>query len=446
LGKMWIGLDDTDSTFAGGCTTYVAYLIISYLIKEGYALIGYPRLVRLNPNIPWKTRGNGAVSFQIARKGREKFLVGMNYGKKIYGYRNIEEDCDNHGEIFSQVKKILEEEARLNDKNTNPGLVVSKKKIGYELYKKAVKGIVFLDEVTSLLDKNGALYIGYKNKRGLIGAAASIAWNPVFDKTYELITYRKKEKIGSKREIDDDSVKIMDETIKTTFDNYDYINKHNRIKPNSPCPVLYGIRGDDAEDLVKAMNIVKSEEFQGWIIFESNQATDEHLQKKEKIKDVKPFESVIVKGTIYKEPFTITGGHVIFNIQDAYNDTIDCAAYEPTKEFRNIIKKLRKGDIVEVYGGVREEPFTINLEKIKILNVAKIVEKIENPVCEKCGKHMKSVGKRQGFRCIICGAKAKREKAKFTTIERNLSPGFYEVPVCARRHLSKPLKRIMKEA
>jgi len=446
LGKMWIGLDDTDSTFAGGCTTYAAYLIISYLIKEGYDLIGYPRLVRLNPNIPWKTRGNGAVSFQIARRGTEKFLVGMNYGKEIYGYRNIEEDCDNPGEIFSQVKKILEEEARLNDENTNPGLVVSQKKIGYELYKKAVKGIVFLDEVTPLLDKNGALYIGYKNKRGLIGAAASIAWNPVCDKTHELITYRKKEKIGGKREIDDDSVKIMDETIKTTFDNYDYINKHNRIKPNSPCPVLYGIRGDDAEDLVKAMNIVKSEEFQGWIIFESNQATDEHLQKKEKIKEVNPFESVIVKGTVYKEPFTIPGGHVIFSIQDAYNDTIDCAAYEPTKEFRNIIRRLRKGDIVEIYGGVREEPFTINLEKIKILNVAKIVEKVENPVCEKCGKHMKSVGKKQGFRCIRCGMKTKREKAKFATIERNLSPGFYEVPVCARRHLSKPLKRIMKEA
>ena len=74
--------------------------------------------------------------------------------------------------------------------------------IRQRVYKKAVKGIVFLDEVTSLLDKNGALYIGYKNKRGLIGAAASIAWNPVFDKTYELITYRKKEKIGSKREIE----------------------------------------------------------------------------------------------------------------------------------------------------------------------------------------------------------------------------------------------------
>jgi len=443
---MWIGLDDTDSTFAGGCTTFAAYRIISHLTGRGYYVIGYPRLVRLNPNIPWKTRGNGALSFQIASDGEKEILIGLNNGEKIYGYQKIKEECDNPKKIFDLVSKILEKEARFDDENTNPGLVVTREKIDYELYKKAVKTIVSLDKVVSLLGKNNALYIGYKNKRGLIGAAASIAWSPINDRTYELITYRKEKKIGSKREVDDDSVKIMDKKIATTFDNYDYVNKHNRIKPNSPCPVLYGIRGDVAHDLIKAMKIVKSEDFQGWMIFESNQGTDEHLQRKEKIKDVSSFESVILKGTVWKEPFTIPGGHVIFKIKDGNNDTIDCAAYEPTKEFRSIIRGLCKGDVVEIYGGVREKPFTINLEKIKIIDVVKIVKKVENPVCEKCGKHMKSMGKEEGFRCVKCGAKTDESKAKYAIISRKPSPGFYEVPVCARRHLSKPLKRMVKEA
>ena len=35
-----------------------------------------------------------------------------------------------------------------------------------------------------------------------------------------------------------------------------------------------------------------------------------------------------------------------------------------------------------------------------------------------------------------------RDKAVYKKIYRDLKPGFYEVPVCARRHLSKPLKRM----
>ena len=442
---MWIGLDDTDSIFAGGCTTYAAYLIISHLSREGYSIIGYPRLVRLNPNIPWKTRGNGALSFRIAKEGIGKILIGMNDGIKIYGYREVKNEYGDLEEVFDIIKEIFEKEIRLTDKNTNPGLVAVKEKIDYGFYEKAVKNIVPLNDALSLLDKNDALYVGYRNRRGLIGAAASIAWNPIHDRTYELITYRREEKIGSKREIDDESVKIMDKKIVTTFDNYDYANEHNRIKPNSPCPVLYGIRGDKAEDLIKAMNIIKSEDFQGWMIFESNQGTDEHLQRKEKIKDVVPFESVILEGTVCEEPLTIPGGHVIFRIKDRENRYMDCAAYEPTKEFRKIVRKLKGGDVVEVYGGVREKPFTLNLEKIRIKRVAKIVEKVENPICEKCGKHMKSLGKKEGFRCIKCGTKADAGKAKYAIVERNLLPGFYEVPVCARRHLSKPLKRMIKE-
>jgi tRNA(Ile2)-agmatinylcytidine synthase len=52
---------------------------------------------------------------------------------------------------------------------------------------------------------------------------------------------------------------------------------------------------------------------------------------------------------------------------------------------------------------------------------------------------MKSKGKNQGYKCLKC--KTKKLYAESKKINRKINYGFYEVPVCARRHLSKPLKR-----
>ena len=89
---------------------------------------------------------------------------------------------------------------------------------------------------------------------------------------------------------------------------------------------------------------------------------------------------------------------------------------------------------------MRKKPLTVNIEKMNIKYLAKIVEKIENPICPKCGKHMKSKGKNQGYKCKICGMIGEKPITKEK--QRTIHKGFYEVPVCARRHLSKPLKRI----
>ncbi|RLF43389.1 MAG: DNA-binding protein, partial [Thermoplasmata archaeon] len=186
--------------------------------------------------------------------------------------------------------------------------------------------------------------------------------------------------------------------------------------------------------------MVRSEEYMGWLLFETNQGTDDHIRRR-KIAEIKPYESVVVEGVVEREPYTIKGGHVIFRLKDE-TSSIDCTAYEPTKNFRDVIKELRVGDVLEVYGGVREEPFTINIEKIRIKRLVEIEEKIENPLCDNCKVHMKSMGRGEGYRCRKCGARKSESEAKFQTIERKLKEGFYEVPPCARRHLSKPIKRI----
>jgi len=394
----------------------------------------------LNPNIPWKTRGNGAIALQVGIGNGEKIKIGEIDGKDVFSSKLLRQEPNGkeYTEIRKIVKKTIEENAKTDDENTNPGFVLLNKQPELNVYRNTVRQIVSLDKIKSLLNNLKADFQGYKNCRGLIGATSAIAWVPIKDKTFELISYRQQKNWGTKRDVNEESVQKMDNSCKTTFDNYDYKNKHNRLVPNSPCPILYGVRGDAIEELMRAFSIVRSESVDSWILFETNQGTDDHLQRKI-ISNIQRYESVIVEGSVVKSPYTIEGGHVIFTIKDA-TGTIDCAAYEPTKEFRNIVRELQMGDIVEVYGGVRKKPLTINVEKINIKYLTKIVEKIENPICPNCGKHMKSKGSNQGFKCKICGRKSDepliREKKRLIHI------GFYEVPVCARRHLSKPLKRI----
>ncbi len=421
---MWIGFDDTDS-LQGGCTTYVATEVIR---RMKYDLIGFPRLVRLNPNVPWKTRGNGAIALQVGVGGGERKEIGEIEGRKIfcYSYKKGEADID-------EMVKVLDEVIReYSMEGAQPAFIIARKKPPYSLYKKAVKEVVKRKEVDEIL-KN-VTYKCYNGGRGIVGATAAIAWRPR-DRTYELIAY------GKEKWLDKKSVIEMDKRCKSTFNNYDYENDYIALLPKANSPVFYGIRGDDWKELKVAKKMLVGGKEERWLIFETNQATDEHLQRK-KIGEIKPYESVIVKGVVKKPPRVIKGGHVIFSIYDG--NEIECAAYEPTKQFRNIVKQLVAGDEVVVYGGVRAEPFTINLEKIEIRKLVDVYKKVENPVCSKCGKHMKSMGRRKGYRCPVCGRRAGEEEARYIKVERNLKPGIYEVPTIAMRHLTKPIKR-MKE-
>jgi tRNA(Ile2)-agmatinylcytidine synthase len=82
----------------------------------------------------------------------------------------------------------------------------------------------------------------------------------------------------------------------------------------------------------------------------------------------------------------------------------------------------------------------VNIEKIYIKSLCEVFEKIENPICPRCNKHMKSRGKEKGYQCVLCKTKSGNPIFKKNT--RIIREGFYEVPACARRHLSKPLIRM----
>ena len=86
------------------------------------------------------------------------------------------------------------------------------------------------------------------------------------------------------------------------------------------------------------------------------------------------------------------------------------------------------------------EQNTFNIEKFQVVKLNDVEYK--NPICE-CGKRMTSAGKNKGFKCKKCGNKINDNKKVPIKIFRKLKNGqFYETPVSARRHLSKPICRM----
>ena len=421
--KLHIGFDDTDSPRTG-CTTYIAALIIEKLHGMNVQFIDYPNLIRLNPNVPWKTRGNGALCLRIKC------------------------DDDLYEDIRECVIETIEENADFDYEGTDPGAVFFSGDVPEELEKfakEAIQGLVKMRDALKLIRKFRAEAIGYKMRRGIIGGLAAIGETLKGDHTFELIAYRKPENWGTLRKIDENSVIEMDKQMgNLTFNNVDPETGRILITPRGPDPILYGIRGESPEAVRLAHKIVRSNEpIERWVIFRTNQGTDAHLKRVYSIKDIKPYNPVIVKGKVVGKPKIIPGGHVIFQIQDE-TGIIDCAAYEQTGNLRRVASKLIEGDLVEVYGGVRppseKNPKTINIEKIRILSLAeKIV--FRNPLCPVCGKRMKSMGRGKGFECYKCGFHGANLKKIAIKVERTLKTGLYVVPPRSERHLTKPLSR-----
>ena len=418
---MIIGIDDTDSRTEGGCTTYLAAVLMEKLQEHG-TFADYPLLVRLNPNIKYKTRGNGAIALSIEIEDSR-----LDAAKKI---------------VLDEVA----DQSKLSDENTNPGVVFlngasdSMRDDLKSFSRLAMQDILRIEDAKRLINTHKIDSHEFKNGRGLIGAlaAAGIALNGIPDHTFELIAYRKPDRAsaGMPRDVDAESVREADlQTYPRTWDTVDITNDTVVCMPHGNDPVLFGIRGE-MDGVLDAFNCIMSEPAERAVIFRTNQGTDMHLLRAGPQMDhVKDGCSYILKGTVCDPPRTIHGGHVIFKIADKSGTTIDCAAFEPTKNFRDTVRKLMVGDIVVVCGSVSNG--TINLEKIKIEHLA-AGYKVTNPVCA-CGRHMKSAGARQGYRCKQCGSTSSAPER--VPIERDLDTGWYEVPPCARRHIAKPLVR-----
>ena len=425
---LHVGFDDTDSP-RSGCTTYIAALLVDRLEKLGAEFTDYPSLIRLNPNVPWKTRGNGALCLRIS--------------------------CDEKTTpiVFETVADVVERNSDLGFKDTDPGIVFFKgAQIPREIAdfsKETIQGIVTMDQALKLMKRFKAEALGFGTGFGIVGALAAVGETLEGDHTFEVIAYRTHENRGTKRQVDKHSIMEMNEkTIPLTFNNIDPESQRVLITPRGPDPILYGVRGETPEAVIQAHKMIRaSEPVERWVVFRTNHGTDAHLKRVRAISQIRPYNPVIVKGKVIATPKLVPKRHRIFPIEDE-TGKVDCAAYEPTGILRKTARQLLIGDIVKAYGGVKpstpKHPLTINLEKLQILKLTPKMT-LRNPQCPKCGKTTSSMGKGQGLRCPSCGFHSADLKKVTLEESRNVVRGLYISSLRSQRHLTKPSSRYGRE-
>lgn len=404
-----VGIDDTDSRTEGMCTTHLATQVADALPDTSRVL-----LIRLNPAVPHKTRGNAAIAIHTA--------ADPQVAKRT-------------------ASRAIATAAELSDPDTHPGLVVAPDAPGEvpgqitSFARRAMWDHLSLDEAVSLIRDAGYYHEGWNTGRGRIGALAAIgAWAGWDDWTYEYITYREPEQIGSDRRVNRESVmEAAKAAYPVAWDTVDRTENEMVCVPHTPGPVLFGIRGDDAETVRRVAEQIEAEPIAQGQLFVTNQGTDAHLTE-DRIEGLGDGQAYRVTGTVTESPTTREGGHVFFRLTD---DTaaIRCAAFEPTKRFRDPVRMLRVGDEITACGEVSDG--TLKLEKFAVRSLATTEQVV--PTCSACGASMESAGAEQGYRCRPCGTTADGKVAK--VLDRDLEVGWYEVPPCARRHIAKPLVR-----
>jgi tRNA(Ile2)-agmatinylcytidine synthase len=420
LTEFHIGIDDTDSE-KGGCTTYTATVLFQDLLSRGFKPADFPWLVRLNPNIPWKTRGNGALAVHFF----------------------VEEDQ------IEDVKHIaietVEKTTIASTRGTDPALAFLKGQVPRTLREystRALHDVLTVREARAAATRAGAEHHALMGVRGLIGSLAAIGADlDSVEHTFEIIAYRIRENLGAPRKIDRESVKLMNAKYEDrTFNNLDPESGRVLLSPHGRDPVLLGIRGDSPQHVLTAFNEVQlCEEVERIMIFRTNQGTDAHLGKQRRASDLKPHQSGALTGRVDEMPRVLRGGHVIFRLRDD-SGLLDCAVYRPTGSLAMAARELLPGDNVRVCGGIRgwrEGTPTLNVEKLEVLH---LVEKIDdaNPTCSNCGGRCESMGRGQGLRCKKCGQRGESAAKIQVRNERHLRQIIYIPPPRARRHLTKP--------
>ena len=417
---LHIGIDDTDSP-KGMCTTFLSYKIVKFLEKQKTEFVDYPSLIRFNPNIPWKTRGNGAVRLTIKTRNPNK--IKKEIIQFITNYSDTKNGA-NPGLVFFQDQSIPQSFHKF-----------SRLALWKLISRKTAKDFISNNKIDSF-------YLG--NGQGLVGAIGAIGYK-FSDHTFELLCYRKKSQFGKKRKINKHSVKKMQSiTFPETYNSFDNENDRVLITPHGPDPVFYGIRGESVKSVVLASTMVDTDEkLDGYMVFKSNQGTADHLKNELQVNDLKPYTSGFLVGKVCSKPVTEQGGHVFFSIQVG-DRKIRCGVYKQTK-ITKTAQDLIPGDKIRLGGGIRKA--SKNYERVlnvEFLDVIKLEKNIllTNPTCKTCNKKMKSKGNRQGFECFRCGNKSFSKSS--LEIPRKIQRKLYLPAISAHRHLTRPYQRLKK--
>ncbi|MHA2089421.1 MAG: TiaS agmantine-binding domain-containing protein [Candidatus Kariarchaeaceae archaeon] len=408
------GLDSTDS-IDGGCTTWTFSRLLDALFQRDDSLrfLDYPRLIRLNPNIPDKTRGNASLAAHIKS--------------------NLSSD-----EIFNTVIPIIEKDTlQYGTKNKNPGFVLSKGVIKQKWdYNEALQCVIDQGEIAQ---NQQGMYFWPNINQAHIGAIAAILASFESDFTYELIGYRRVQNFGKERKLNLPNLIQLINEYPSTFSSYDFEGRRELIAPSGPDPIFCGIRGDKVSDLRSLFRRLQIDEpLASWTIFKTNQGTNAHVERTHS--SLMPYTVISTRVTVISKPIEHRGGHVKIQIRIS-NSVIECIAFEPTKTVRDAVRELLIGDSIFIHGNVKNNEFGLHiaLEFFSIAHLQPDV-RISSPLCS-CGKRMTSAGKFKGYKCRDCNNKSTFGYRKVVPRKLFLGQKVF-ASLSAQRHLTRPLKRI----
>jgi tRNA(Ile2)-agmatinylcytidine synthase len=379
-------LDDTDGP-QGGCTTYAAACIADRLGPD--ALDGRPRLVRLDPDNPWKTRGNAAVAIPLSR--------------------------DLHPEtVLETAAGVVDDHARIAE-GKGAGLAVLSEPPAPAWYERGVRERVGLDEARSALADVPTWTAG--TGRGLVGCLCAAAWRPGPSATYTRIAYRHPEARGTSRAIDARHARELDTHHEAVFDAYDAREDHALVAPRTPGPLLLGLRASEPDDLADRAARLAEEPIERAYTFVTNQASDDHLAAA----SLQPLVAA-------DEPQRLEGGHVRLATRTPREAERTVLAFEPTGDLRTGLRAVEPGDRLLALGSLKDAGRQVNLEKLFHVPA----DRTQAPACPGCGGRPRSIGHEAGYRCPRCGTRQPGETSK-------RPPRWHEADPSARRHLARPL-------
>ncbi|MCI4351759.1 MAG: DUF1743 domain-containing protein, partial [Thermoplasmata archaeon] len=164
------------------------------------------------------------------------------------------------------------------DPGTDPALLVLRRRPPAELYWEAVRRIVTLDEVHRWLEGTDPLIRSSSSGVGQIGAAAALAWRAGHP-TWEAIAYRAPDQWGTERRVDGDSVRRAAARHPALFLCTDSRTRRVLVAPHTACPILFGLRATEPQAAVAALQEIRSEPIERWLLFRTNQGTGDHVRR-----------------------------------------------------------------------------------------------------------------------------------------------------------------------